>query len=135
MWFPAVVLPGAPLWGFTYRLLVDWLRITPSDHNLAGYEVARRLLDFLLTRGLTLHNTWQTRTPHSGNEPTPVQIAQVTELIPVARVLDHLATPGRYVGQLNAIEVTPEYIRVHGLSFEQYLIESISTEKLRCHHS
>ena len=27
---PAVPLPGAPLWGFTYRLVCDWLGVTPA---------------------------------------------------------------------------------------------------------
>ena len=32
MLFPAIDLDGMPLWGFTYRLLTDWLALGPEVH-------------------------------------------------------------------------------------------------------
>jgi hypothetical protein len=34
--FPAVDLDTAPLWGFTYRLLSDWLGLTPNSDPAAA---------------------------------------------------------------------------------------------------
>src|SRR5689334_4759739 len=46
--FPAVDLEGAPLWGFTYRLLCDWLALTPAD------DPSPAILQFLVSHGLQL---------------------------------------------------------------------------------
>jgi hypothetical protein len=35
-YFPAIDLDGAPLWGFTYRLLADWLGLTVSAEPSAA---------------------------------------------------------------------------------------------------
>ena len=52
MLFPAIELTCVPLWGFTYRLLADWL--LPALPPDAGFEAARLVLDFVLSQGLTL---------------------------------------------------------------------------------
>jgi hypothetical protein len=31
--FPCIELGSMPLWGFTYRLLSDWLGIAPGDQS------------------------------------------------------------------------------------------------------
>ncbi len=112
MWFPAIALPGAPLWGFTYRLLVDWLELAPRECAGPGFEVARLMLDFLLSRGVTLRSPW------NGGA------AQVSGPIPAEAVIEHFSAPGAYVAKVNRLEVRPEYIRIHGLAFEEYLIEA-----------
>lgn len=125
MWFPAISLPGAPLWGFTYRLLVDWLKVAPQERASAGFDVARRVLDFLLSRGLTLRRAWHLRAGSSGDDPGPVHVAQISGALPSDAVMDHIrALSGSYATALNGLEVRPEYIRIYGLAFEQYLIEA-----------
>ncbi len=113
MWFPAIALPGAPLWGFTYRLLVDWLEIAPRECAGPGFDVARLMLDFLLSRGLALRSPW-----HGG-------VAKVGGPIPAEAVMEHFSAPGAYVAKVNRLEVRPEFIRIHGLAFEEYLIEAL----------
>ena len=124
MWFPAIALPGAPLWGFTYRLLVDWLGISPRDCARSGFEVARMILDFLLSRGLALRSPWQMTARTNGDELGPVHAAKVSGPIPADAVFEHFSVPGAYVAKVNRLEVRAEYIRVHGLAFEEYLIEA-----------
>ncbi|MGD0500471.1 MAG: CoA pyrophosphatase [Bryobacteraceae bacterium] len=34
--YPAVALPGAPLWGFTYKLICDWLALDPGEIRREG---------------------------------------------------------------------------------------------------
>jgi 8-oxo-dGTP pyrophosphatase MutT (NUDIX family) len=47
-YFPAVDLDGAPLWGFTYRLLSDWLGLRPTG------EPAEEVQRFVAERGFSL---------------------------------------------------------------------------------
>ncbi len=53
--FPCVPLAGTPLWGFTYRLITDWLGLPALDRS---FEEADRILQFLLSLGLTLRDSW-----------------------------------------------------------------------------
>jgi 8-oxo-dGTP pyrophosphatase MutT (NUDIX family) len=126
MWFPAIDLPGAPLWGFTYRLLCDWLEISPRGCTSAGFDAARTMLDFLMSCGVTLRSGWRPADPGDGVEPGPVQVAAVSGRIPVDAVVARFSSPGAYAGRLNGIEVRPELMRIHGLAFEQYLIEAVT---------
>jgi 8-oxo-dGTP pyrophosphatase MutT (NUDIX family) len=126
MWFPGIVLPGAPLWGFTYRLLVEWLDISPRGCTSSGFDVARMTLDFLLARGLTLRTAWHLPAAGIGPEPGPVQVAQVSGSIPEGAVIDYFAASGECAGRVNGFEVRPEYVRIYGLAFEQYLIEALA---------
>jgi 8-oxo-dGTP diphosphatase len=126
MWFPAIALPGAPLWGFTYRLLVDWLEISPRERARPGFDVARLMLDFLLSRGLILRSPWHSTARRNGDELGPVHAAKVSGPIPADAVIEHFSAPGAYVAKVNRLEVRPEYIRIHGLAFEEYLIEAVT---------
>jgi 8-oxo-dGTP pyrophosphatase MutT (NUDIX family) len=126
MRFPAIALPGAPLWGFTYRLLADWLEISPRECPKAGFEVAQMGLDFLLSGGLSLRTPWHWTTRSNGDESGPVYAAQVDGPIPAEAVIEYFSTPGAYVAKANRLEVRPEYVRIHGLAFEEYLIEAVT---------
>jgi 8-oxo-dGTP pyrophosphatase MutT (NUDIX family) len=106
MLFPAVDLEGAPLWGFTYRLLTDWLGL-PANGN-----PEHAILGFLLERGLTLARDW------NGG------VAEVRGTIPVEDVLARFCGPGPHVLAINRLEAHPDIIRVLGPAFEEYVIRS-----------
>jgi hypothetical protein len=126
VWFPAIALPGAPLWGFTYRLLVDWLEISPRECAGPGFEVARMILGFLRSRGLILLSPWRLTGPSNGDELGPAHAAKVSGPIPADAVVEYFSGLGAYVAKINRMEVRPEYIRIHGLAFEEYLIETVT---------
>src|SRR3954452_11227103 len=67
--FPAIELDSTPLWGFTYRLVSDWLGLQPAG------EPAAAMLDFFAARGLAVEHGWQDG------------VAQVRGAIPVDEVL------------------------------------------------
>jgi 8-oxo-dGTP pyrophosphatase MutT (NUDIX family) len=112
--FPAIDLSGAPLWGFTYRVLVEWLGLCPRERPAgeAGFGVANQALAFLLSRGLKLESGW------SG------QVARVSGPIPARDVLERFSLPGCHVPAVSRIEVRPEHIRVTGHRLEEYLIRA-----------
>jgi 8-oxo-dGTP pyrophosphatase MutT (NUDIX family) len=122
--FPAVPLNGVPLWGFTYRLLTDWLGLIPRRHpdTHSGLEASSQILKFVLSLGATLDFGWRDATPQQQGATGLRKIAAVKGEIPVAAILAHLSKPGRYVFDVNIVEVRPEYIRVSGLAFEEYVI-------------
>ena len=126
VWFPAIALPGAPLWGFTYRLLVDWLGISSRECAGPGFEVARTTLDFLLSRGLIVLSPWHSTAPRNGDELGPAQAAKVSGTIPADAVIEYFSGLGGVVAKVNRIEIRPEYTRIHGLAFEEYLIETVT---------
>ena len=126
VWFPAIALPGAPLWGFTYRLLVDWLEISSRECAGPGFEVARMTLDFLRSRGLIVLSPWHSTARRNGDELGPAQAAKVSGPIPADAVIEYFSGLGAIVAKINRIEVRPEYIRIHGLAFEEYLIEAVT---------
>lgn len=111
MLFPTIELPGPPLWGFTYRLLTDWLH--PRADGLGAANV---VLDFLLSRGLTLHQPWSDR--------EGVLCAAVAGAIPVDDVLARFAGRGDYVIGINTLEVLPTRVRLLGPQWEEYRIEA-----------
>jgi len=140
MLFPAIDLGGMPLWGFTYRLLTDWLDLGPKDPKdgagkTAGFRAACLVLDFLLSQGLKLKQGWTDRPAQpASSEQRPaaqqmqqpmVKAAIVEGSIPVELVLAHFGIPGNHVPLVNLLEVRPDYIRVAGLDFEEYLISAI----------
>jgi len=116
MAFPAIELNGVPLWGFTYRVITEWLGLhaqrPPGEH--AGFDEARLILEFLLAHGLTLEKSW--------SERNGIQVAVVRGTIPVAGVLERFSLPGRQIPPMSVLEVRPESIRVVGLAQEEYLI-------------
>jgi hypothetical protein len=129
--FPAVQLDDTPLWGFTYRLIVDWLGLTPPQipREAAGFQVACRLLDFLLTQGLTRRQGWKDCEPAAEMlTPDVIKVAVVEGTIPVELVQAHLSLPDSHVPYVNYVQVRPESIRVVGLDFEEYVI---SAERVR----
>jgi 8-oxo-dGTP pyrophosphatase MutT (NUDIX family) len=106
--FPGVELEGAPLWGFTYRLLCDWLGLP------AGGRPADAILQFLLERGLTLAREWSGR------------VAEVRGTIPVEDVLARFCSPGPQALSINRLEVRADFIRLLGPDFEEYVIRESS---------
>ena len=52
-----------PLWGFTYRLGTDWLGLLPGQSPIeaVAFEMACRVLGFLLSHGLKLKSKWEDR--------------------------------------------------------------------------
>jgi 8-oxo-dGTP pyrophosphatase MutT (NUDIX family) len=105
--FPAIDLAGAPLWGFTYRLLCDWLGLTVAQ------DAAGALLSFLLDRGLSLERDWQ-----SG-------IAEVRGAIPVGEVKAHFCTPGPHALAFNRLELHGDRIRLRGATYEERVIRRV----------
>jgi 8-oxo-dGTP diphosphatase len=124
--FPAIELHGPPLWGFTYRLITNWLGLGPHERPIerAGFDAARELLDFLLARGFTLVHGWEDR---EGAHPA-VKVAAVAAIegaIPTATVLARVL-PASHIPRVNLLEVRPDYVRVVGLAFEEYIIHAHS---------
>lgn len=117
MLFPGVDLNGLPLWGFTYRLITDWLELGPKHQpkELAGFEAAGLVLEFLVSQGLTRRQEWTDR-------PEGVKAAAVTGVIPVDAVLAHFSRPGQYFPTMNCLEVRAEYVRMAGPAWEEYFI-------------
>ncbi len=123
--FPAIDLNGVPLWGFTYRLGTSWLGLVPQQDTLeqAGFEMANRILDFLLVDGLKLKSGWEEREAHlAKTEGSAVRVAVVEGIIPTDRVAAQFAMPGEIVPRINLLEIKSDRIRVLGLAFEEYLI-------------
>jgi 8-oxo-dGTP diphosphatase len=112
MLFPCVDLDGPPLWGFTYRLITDWLELGPRHRPLeeAGFLAASDVLQFLLSLGLTVTSGWTGRT------------AAVSGAIPVAAVIDRFSGPGPLAAAVNCLDVHPDRIRILGPVFEEYFI-------------
>ena len=110
--FPAIDLNGVPLWGFTYRLIADWLDLNPRVQPIeeAGFQAARDLLDALMRHGCVLDHGWADR------------LAAIKGPIPVELVWEHAAAPARHIPWMNMLEVRPDRIRLVGLAFEEYLI-------------
>jgi 8-oxo-dGTP diphosphatase len=117
MLFPAVDLNGLPLWGFTYRLITDWLELGPKHQpvEVAGFEVAGLVLEFLLSQGLKWSQGWTDR-------PEGVKAAAVTGAIPVDAVLAHYSDPAHYLPAINCLEVRAEFVRIAGPAWEEYFI-------------
>jgi hypothetical protein len=125
--FPAIDLNGVPVWGFTYRLATDWLG--PDQHPIEepGFEVACRVLDFLVTNGLTLKRSWEDQDAQPDlAEEKRVKLARVEGVIPVGRVVSYFSTPETLFPNVNLLEIRPDGVRVVGLAFEEYLISAFS---------
>ena len=112
MLFPCLELDGAPLWGFTYRLITDWLGLGADARE--GFEAASQVLDFLVSQGLRVECEWQ--------DCDAAKVASVRGAIPVARVLAQFGVPGRHVSAMNCLEVAPNRVRILGPAFEEYRI-------------
>jgi 8-oxo-dGTP pyrophosphatase MutT (NUDIX family) len=113
MLFPCVPLDGAPLWGFTYRLITDWLGLGAKAE--AGIQAASDVLEFLVSQGLTVARGWQAE--------GVTKVAAVKGEIPVDRVLAQFGTPGPHVAAINCLEVGCGQVRILGPAWEEYRIE------------
>jgi 8-oxo-dGTP pyrophosphatase MutT (NUDIX family) len=118
MWFPAIDLHGVPLWGFTYRLIADWLDLIPGDGRLTapGFQVARALLEALVAHGCVLDHDWVDR--------EGAMLAALKGPIPVELVLGYMSMPAGHIPWINMLEARLDGIRLVGLAFEEYRIES-----------
>src|SRR5579872_5254377 len=109
MAFPAIELNGTPLWGFTYRVITEWLGLhaqRPSAEEI-GFEAACLLLNYLLARGLKLRREW-TVAPESDQ---PIRkFAAVEGPIPVEDVLEHFAAPRSDFPGMHLLEVRPDHV-------------------------
>jgi 8-oxo-dGTP pyrophosphatase MutT (NUDIX family) len=110
--FPAVLLEGHPLWGFTYRLLNEWLGLMEQPEVADGLAAAGEVLAFLLGEGLKLRSDWADGT------------AEVSGEIPKERLLAWLATPRHRVPQLNRVDVRPDVVSIAGLDYREYHIRA-----------
>lgn len=124
MAFPAIELNGTPLWGFTYRVMTEWLGLhahRPSPEE-AGFESACVLLNYLLARGLKLAHEW---IDQDESQRPLRKVAEVAGHIPVEEVLEHFAAPRAAFPAMHLLEVRPHQVRVVGLAQEEYLIRAV----------
>jgi 8-oxo-dGTP pyrophosphatase MutT (NUDIX family) len=121
--FPAIELNGVPLWGFTYRVLTEWLCLHGADSlpEKPGFRSACLLLEFLLANGMEMRHPWRDH----GSDPQTVKIAGVTGEIPVAAVLARFSMPENQIPAFTSIEILSDSIRVMGLDREEYVIEAV----------
>jgi 8-oxo-dGTP pyrophosphatase MutT (NUDIX family) len=115
--FAAIDLNGTPLWGFTYRLITDWLDLNPREGaEEAGFQVARGVFEDIAARGCVPVQDWR----QQGRARTAV----VKGAIPVDWVRAQAAIPEPHIPRINMLEVRPDRIRIVGLAFEEYIIEA-----------
>jgi len=121
MRFPAIALHKTPLWGFTYRLLTDWLGLVPQEQTVeqAGWVVANAVLEFLLSHGMTLREGWRER---AGSDAVPTHEATLAGPLPAAAVLEHFCRPGLWFRSVNLLEVRQDSIRLVGAAFDEYVL-------------
>ncbi|HWC98119.1 MAG TPA: CoA pyrophosphatase [Candidatus Sulfopaludibacter sp.] len=112
MLFPTIELRGTPLWGFTYRLLIEWLKAAAEP----GMAIAESILAFLVERGLPIVRPWHL---HDG-----VQLASVGGPIPVEAVRTHFTGTGPHVSSISMLEIQHGLIRLIGAAFDEYVISS-----------
>jgi len=119
MLFPVIDLNGVPLWGFTYRLIADWLDLNPHGRPVeeAGFQAARALLDRVIAHGCVLDYGWVDR--------DGVKVATVRGPIPVALVLAQVSGSVAHIPRINMPEVGPDAIRVVGFALEEYVINAL----------
>jgi 8-oxo-dGTP pyrophosphatase MutT (NUDIX family) len=118
--YPSIDLGATPLWGFTYRVLTDWLDLAPRSSSTvaAGFEAARRVLDNLAAFGAAARQAWSDGDPSR----TPVKTVQVRGPIPVDDLLARFSAPSHFLPGVNCLEVRADRIRIVGLAFEEYWI-------------
>jgi hypothetical protein len=126
--FPAHDLNGVPVWGFTYRLVMDWLGLNPNHAagQSVGLSAANGVLKFLISEGLIVRDDWKMADAElPTTEIQPRATAAVSGGIPVEQTIEHFSKPGSSFPSVSAIEVQRNHVRVVGLEFEEYLITAI----------
>ncbi len=127
MAFPAIELSGVPLWGFTYRVIREWLGLQAgSSAACPGFEAARLLLEFLLSQGLMLEHGWEERE----SEGRPIRVARVRGAIPEQAVRQQVAAPRAHFPTVHSVEIRADSIRIIGMGLEEYVIEACETGKV-----
>jgi 8-oxo-dGTP pyrophosphatase MutT (NUDIX family) len=116
MRYPAVDLPGGPLWGFTYRLVTDWLGLVAKTPE-AGFEAAYEVLQFLQSRGLRLVEGWS----RSAGRVR----ARVAGEIPAEELLDHFSRLEQFRPAINRLQAGRDRVSIAGPAFEEYEIEAV----------
>jgi 8-oxo-dGTP pyrophosphatase MutT (NUDIX family) len=109
LFFPAVDLDVAPLWGFTWRVLVEWLNLGPRQDVSA---VADALLDFVTDHGCSLEAEW------NGGE------ARVRGRIPAEETIARFSQPGPHIFAMQRVEIRPDRIRLFDPASQEYTIWS-----------
>jgi 8-oxo-dGTP pyrophosphatase MutT (NUDIX family) len=95
--YPGIALDGTPLWGFTYRLITDWLGlVTPAS----GSDDAAAALKFLQAQGL------------------------VEGAIPVDATLAHFSQSTGRIPALNWVEVSPGAVRIVDREMREHVISA-----------
>jgi hypothetical protein len=114
--FPYIHMDGMPLWGFTYRLITNWLELTPSGVSSRGaaFHTACRILDVVLRCGAALKSDWQS-TPNG-------RTATVAGAISTDEVASFVSGPKSGIPLVNSIEIGATRIQVLGLALETYVI-------------
>jgi 8-oxo-dGTP pyrophosphatase MutT (NUDIX family) len=114
--FPSIDLNGVPLWGFTYRLITDWLDLNPHEHPIekAGFQAADELLEAIVAHGCVLDHGWIDR--------GGAKVAAVRGPIPADLVLARMSRPAAHIPRINMLVARPDCVRVVGLAFEEYVI-------------
>ena len=118
--FPAVELTGAPLWGFTYRLICDWLglgakSVAPEE---AGFAAASLVLEYLISLGCALKHGWEKTAGEA------VTVAEISGAIPVEAILERFSAPRTLAHFVNRLEVRRDHISLAGLVGEEYVIRA-----------
>src|ERR1039458_8739555 len=98
---------------------MDWLDLLSGQSPIeeAGYGMACRVLDFLLSLGLKLRSRWEDRIEQPAiGEPQTAKVAMVEGTIPAALVVARFAKLGEIFPGINLLEVRPDHIRLVGLA-------------------
>ena len=120
--FPAIEIDGPPLWGFTYRVLLEcWLGSDFVCERTAS-EVASEVLDYLTARGMPSAGWRAPSAEELAENPALAQCATVEGEIPAAEVLRHFSESGSHVQAISTFEACAEFVQITGLGFEDYWI-------------
>jgi 8-oxo-dGTP pyrophosphatase MutT (NUDIX family) len=110
MLFPSIEMGCMPLWGFTYRLLTDWLLPAPEPES--GRGAAGAVLDFVRSLGLAVVQDFVDR------------VATVAGKIPAAELIAYFTRPEHFHRAINCLEVHAERVRIAGPEFEEWEIRT-----------
>jgi len=121
--YPGVDLHHTPLWGFTHRLICDWLGLSPPPESAqrAGRNAAAEVLRRLASLGLAIDGDWAHRRDGDRIE----RVAKVVGRIPVSEVIENFSRPGPFAMAVSCLDVRENQIQLIGLSHEEHLIEAL----------